>query len=321
MFALFLGLIAGIACTLHASVNSQIRYETKSPFIPTVINFVTAGTIMGIVLLITHGSIPFAEIADKPAWIWLGGACGTTIVITNILALPKLGSAKNVMITCFGQIMAGLIIDNFGLFENPMVGFDIKRLIGAVLVILGIALVNGIKIGRSSQVDNLNDAEKGEEKNKESRSILIYWGIALICGIASALQVAINGTLKVVTGSAITSTFISMSVGFITTLILIAIIVIRKGENGFFESDENRGKFKPWMCINGIIGISIVGGNALAAPVIGTGLVTVINIVGMMATGLIIDATGFLGIEKQPVTAAKIIGMILMIAGSAVISL
>ena len=40
-----------------------------------------------------------------------------------------------------------------------------------------------------------------------------------------------------------------------------------------------------------------------------------------MGAGLIIDAVGFLGIEKKPATPAKMIGMLLMIAGTAVISL
>ena len=65
----------------------------------------------------------------------------------------------------------------------------------------------------------------------------------------------------------------------------------------------------------------IVASNAIAAPVLGTGIVTILNLVGMMAAGLAIDATGFLGIEKKPVTLVKIAGMLLMTGGSALISL
>ena len=75
------------------------------------------------------------------------------------------------------------------------------------------------------------------------------------------------------------------------------------------------------MTSGGAIAIVIVGGNAVAAPILGTGIVTILNLIGMMAAGLLIDATGFLGIEKKPVTLAKTSGMLLMIAGAAVISL
>lgn len=316
MIALVLGLVAGIASTVHASVNSQIRYETKSPYIPMVFNFVTASAIMAIALFITQKnlSIPFAEIAEKPIWIWFGGLCGTTIVILNILCLPKLGSAKNVMIICFGQVMAGLLIDHFGIFESPVVSFNFRRLIGAILVIAGIAMVNGINLNKKDNANNDRTISTAKEP-------ILYWILALICGIACAVQIAVNGTLKVVTGSAITSSLISMSVGLICTSILICFLLLKGGESAFFESEENRGPCKLWMCINGIIGISIVGGNSYAAPIIGAGMVTVINLVGMMGAGLAIDATGFLGIEKQPVTRSKLIGMLLMIVGTAIISL
>ena len=52
----------------------------------------------------------------------------------------------------------------------------------------------------------------------------------------------------------------------------------------------------------------------------GTGLNTIMNLIGMMASGLAIDAAGFLGIEKKPVTFRKIAGMLLMLAGTALIS-
>ena len=75
------------------------------------------------------------------------------------------------------------------------------------------------------------------------------------------------------------------------------------------------------MAIGGALSIVVVCGNAVTAPLLGTGIVTILNLIGMMGAGLIIDAAGFLGIEKKPITAAKLIGMILMIAGTAIISL
>ena len=65
----------------------------------------------------------------------------------------------------------------------------------------------------------------------------------------------------------------------------------------------------------------VVGGNAITGPVLGTGMVTMMNLFGMMAASLAVDATGFLGLEKKPVTVRKLIGMALMLAGTAMISL
>ena len=48
---------------------------------------------------------------------------------------------------------------------------------------------------------------------------------------------------------------------------------------------------------------------------------TVMNLIGQMSMGLVIDAIGFLGIEKKPVTLVKLLGVISMIGGTAVIML
>ena len=69
-----------------------------------------------------------------------------------------------------------------------------------------------------------------------------------------------------------------------------------------------------------LFALTVVSGNAAVAPVLGTGLSTITNLIGMMASGLAIDAVGFLGIEKKPVTFKKITGMLLMLAGTALIS-
>ena len=75
------------------------------------------------------------------------------------------------------------------------------------------------------------------------------------------------------------------------------------------------------MIYGGTLAVIVVGGNAIAANILGTGLVNIMNLAGMMATSLVIDATGFLGIEKKPVTVAKVMGMLMIIAGTTIISL
>jgi len=110
----------------------------------------------------------------------------------------------------------------------------------------------------------------------------------------------------------------------ITTIIVTVGISIVRGPGAVYDGGikpESRAVLKPWMVLGGSLAIVIVGGNAVIAPLLGTGVVTIMNLIGMIGTGLIIDAVGFLGIEKKPVTAPKFIGMLLMIGGTALISL
>lgn len=314
-----LGIIAGAASTAQASVNSKIRESFRSPYVVTVLSFIISIIVMALIVLVSERDlyIPLKTIAAQPFWIWLGGSCGTAIIILNILCLPKLGSARNVMIICFGQTLTGLVIDHYGMFGSPVVPMTLIRTAGAAVVLVGVALVNGVKREPGSESVDAVRSENGG-------SVILYVILALLCGFACASQIAINGTLNKYAGSAGKATLISMAVGLITTLLVIGVLTAARGKGSIFDGGTPVRWFrglKPWMAAGALLALTVVGGNAVTAPVLGTGIATIMNLIGMMGAGLIIDATGFLGIEVKPVTAGKVIGMILMVAGTAVISL
>ncbi|MBQ6151474.1 MAG: DMT family transporter [Mogibacterium sp.] len=308
MLALVIGVIAGIASTVQASVNTEARRFFRSPFITAGLNFMVAWLCLAAFIIFNEHalSVPVHEIAKNPPWIWLGGVCAIIIVTLNILCVPKLGAAGNVMILNFGQIVTGLVIDHFALFGAEEARMSFARLTGAVMVFVGLILVTHEK----------------SSKNEERRSFpMLYAVLAFIDGIACSTQIAVNGTLRVVVQSVSKATIVSMSVAIISTLILITVLFVLRGRSGIFDkTDEIRPDFKVWMVSGGLFALTVVSGNAAVAPVLGTGLATIMNLIGMMASGLAIDAVGFLGIEKKPVTLQKIAGMLLMLAGTAVIS-
>ena len=308
MLALAIGVIAGIASTVQASVNTEARRFFRSPFITAGLNFMVAWLCLAAFILFNEHalSVPVHEIAKNPPWIWLGGVCAIIIVTLNIVCVPKLGAAGNVMILNFGQIVTGLVIDHFALFGADEARMSFMRLTGAVLVFAGLVLVTH---------------EKPSE-NEERRSFPMFYAIlAFIDGIACSTQIAVNGTLRVVVQSVSKATIVSMSVAFISTSIVIIVLALLKGIKGFFDqSKDDRPDFRVWMVTGGLFALTVVSGNAAVAPILGTGLSTITNLIGMMASGLVIDAVGFLGIEKKPVTLMKIAGMLLMLAGTALIS-
>ena len=308
MFALVIGVIAGIASTVQASINTEARRFFRSPFITAGLNFMVAWLCLAAFILFTEHelSIPVIEIAKNPPWIWLGGVCAIIIVTLNIVCVPKLGAAGNVMILNFGQIVTGLVIDHFALFGADEARMSFTRLAGAVLVFAGLILVT---------------REKSSGDEKRSAFPMLYAIIAFIDGIACSTQIAVNGTLRTVVDSVSKATIVSMSVAFISTAAVIAVLTLFRGKNGIFDrTADDRPDFKVWMVSGGLFALTVVSGNAAVAPILGTGLSTITNLIGMMASGLVIDAIGFLGIEKKPVTLQKIAGMFLMLAGTALIS-
>ena len=308
MLALVIGVIAGIASTVQASINTEARRFFRSPFITAGLNFIVAWLCLAAFIVFNEHalSVPVHEIAKNPPWIWLGGVCAIIIVTLNILCVPKLGAAGNVMILNFGQIVTGLVIDHFALFGADEARMTFTRLLGAVMVFAGLILVTH---------------EKSAKNEKQGSFPMFYAVLAFIDGIACSTQIAVNGTLRVVVQSVSKATIVSMSVAILSTMILMTVLFVLKGKGGIFDrTDEIRPDFKVWMVSGGLFALTVVSGNAAVAPILGTGLSTIMNLIGMMASGLAIDAVGFLGIEKKPVTLKKIAGMLLMLAGTAVIS-
>ena len=312
IIAYLIGIISGVAATVQASFNGEIRRRFRSPYITAAVNFIVALTLIAIVLLITEHSLalPVSEIVKYPPWIWMGGVCGATIVMAGIFCLPVLGSARNMMLLCFGQIMAGLLIDHFGIFDAPVTKMSLMRAAGALLEIVGIAFIS---------------IEKGEKsKSGMSSKVMLFIVFDIFTGFVAAAQVAINGTLGVVADSPVRATLVSMCGALLTMAVICSIIGLTGGKASLFDgkkAPEGKIRFTPFFLTGGLMALVVVGGNAITGPVLGTGMVTMMNLFGMMAAGLAVDATGFLGIEKKPVTFRKIFGMALMLAGTAMISL
>ena len=306
MFAYILGLIAGLAQPTQTSLNGALGTKVKSPYISTIVSFGTAVIILILIDVLTQGgvNIPFADIAQYPFWIWLGGLCGTGIVLLSIISLPKIGSAMVVIMTAFGQIVTSLVVDQLGLFGSPQIPMTLNRAIGAIILIIGVVLAS-------------RDFSEAESKQKYP---LLYMILVFIAGLFCGTQIAINGTLGVAAGNTWMGTTLSMMVGLIGTVILTGIVYLAKGRSGVFSDGEDI-PFKWYMLFGGSMGVIIVGTNAITAPAIGTGMVSIMNLIGFMIGGLVIDAIGFLGIEKKPVTLVKIIGVLAMIGGTVVITL
>ncbi len=333
MLGYIVGLITGISQPMQTSVNSSLRMRLKSPFLASMSSFGTATVAIAIIVFaIEHNLyIPLAEIAAEPIWIWTGGLLGDVIVVLCILCLPKLGSAETVILTVLGQICSGLAIDHFGLFGGTVFRMNTERTIGALLLVAGVAVVSftfnfkkkqeavvvqGAAQGTDAAFEkNANTAgSKGASKNG-------YRLAAIIVGIAASTQIAVNGRLGAVVGHSLKAAMVSMSVGFIGVSLITLCLFIAKGRGGVIDDSMPDVKGKWWMWTGGMFAIAIVGGSILVAQLLGTGLATVLSIVGQVVGGVVIDATGFLGIEKKNVTLKKLVGIAMMLAGVVLIQM
>lgn len=310
--SIILGFLAGVGLPIQTSVNTRLRKKVGSPYNASLVSFVVALLFISALLLITGQGlhIPLAQLLNEPAWIWIGGICGLVFLTGNILLFSKLGGVQTVVLPVLGQILMGLIIDNFGLFYSQKTPLSVFRIAGAVMVILGVVLVSMAK-------ENKTASEKLQKS--ESTTLWIWRAFGIFAGMLSATQIAVNGYLGKVVGSPIKASAISFTVGIIFLAIICIVLHFKNGKSESFKNESAKNPW--WMWIGGILGGLYILANVYLSRIVGTGMTVIILLIGSTTGGILVDHFGMFESPKKPINAQKILGVLIMILGAAAIKL
>jgi len=136
--------------------------------------------------------------------------------------------------------------------------------------------------------------------------------ITIVVGGLIALQAPINSTLGRSVG-----TFAAATVSFgLGTLLLVAITLMVGDGFGRLEGVRNLS----WYYLTGgILGAAYVTTVLVTVRSLGAGGVTAATIAGQLSMSLVIDRLGLLGIEQKPLSATRIVGVILLVAGTVLV--
>jgi transporter family-2 protein len=139
---LLLAVFIGSLLPVQTGVNAQLRTFLGSPMATALVSFVvgTVGLLVAVLWLRTP--VPLAEAWSHSAWWqWTGGLLGAIYIVTVVVLAPRLGAGTLIAAVVGGQMAASLVLDHYGLVgfpEHPISGL---RLLGAALVMLGVALI------------------------------------------------------------------------------------------------------------------------------------------------------------------------------------
>jgi bacterial/archaeal transporter family-2 protein len=130
---------------------------------------------------------------------------------------------------------------------------------------------------------------------------------ALVGGVL-ALQAPINAGLGRATGQ-----LPAALVSFIVGTLVLAVVVALAGDAGGLSSTFD---VRWYYLIGGALGAAYVTMALIAVRSIGAGGVAAATITGQLATAVVIDRLGILGLERTPITAGRVAGIVLMLAGT-----
>jgi bacterial/archaeal transporter family-2 protein len=132
---------------------------------------------------------------------------------------------------------------------------------------------------------------------------------AFVSGAFIALQAPTNAMLSRAVGSPVNAAMVSFAVGFAALMLAAAALGARP------QPAEMRAL--PWYAwTGGLYGAVFVAFAAFAAPRIGVTLFLTIAIGGQLAMALLLDRSGAFGLPVQPVSAPRVAGILLVIAGA-----
>jgi bacterial/archaeal transporter family-2 protein len=135
----------------------------------------------------------------------------------------------------------------------------------------------------------------------------------VVAGGFIALQAPINATLGRAVGSPIAAASISFAVG---TATLVGVTLLLSGTLGGFGG-VGGARGLGWVYLTGgLLGAVYVTTALITVRYLGAGAVTAATVTGQLATSLVIDRLGVLGLESRPLSLQRLLGVALLVAGT-----
>lgn len=140
--SMLLAFLVGAGLVIQVGFNMAVSRALGGAVYGTLTNFLVGTTAIAVFMFLTRQAWPAREaFASVPVWAWLGGLFGALYVGVATFAGPRLGALLLLALTVAGQMLASVIVDHFGLLGFPQHPISLGRVVGIVLLIVGIWLV------------------------------------------------------------------------------------------------------------------------------------------------------------------------------------
>ena len=137
--------------------------------------------------------------------------------------------------------------------------------------------------------------------------------LAIVAGAMAPLQAATNNRLAIVVDSPVLSALVSFVIGTLTLLIYIVASGTPLSNLGLMKEAP------PVAWIGGVLGAIFVTVTVLLLPKLGVAMTFSLVIAGQMLITLVIDHFGLLGIPVKEISLARVLGILLIVAGTILI--
>ncbi|MGN9805359.1 DMT family transporter [Micromonospora sp. L32] len=261
---------SGVTVAVQSRINGELGVRLADGIAAAVVSFGLGLLVLLVLVPATPGGrrglrdlrAALRDGSLRP-WQCLGGLCGAFLVATQGLTIGTLGVAVFTVAVVAGQSASSLAVDRAGVGPAGRQPVTPSRLAGAALTVLAVLLAVGDRLG--------------------DPGALMLALLPLLAGVGIAWQQAVNGQVRVASGSALAATLVNFTVGTAALLVTFAVDgAVRGWPTGALPAE-------PWLYLGGPIGIVFI---AIAAAIVrftGVLLLGLATIAGQVVGAVLLD--------------------------------
>ena len=139
--------------------------------------------------------------------------------------------------------------------------------------------------------------------------LLLYFAVMFAAGALIAMQAGVNSQLTRAVGHPVLAAAVSFAVA--TAALTLTAFVVAGSSSGLAAAAQ-----APWWAwCGGLLGAVFVVTAAWLAPALGASTLLSVAIAGQMTSALVLDHYGLVGFPQRPLTAGRVGGALLLVAG------
>jgi bacterial/archaeal transporter family-2 protein len=137
---ILIGVFGGLAVGLQAQIAGAMGQRIGGIASSFIIHL--SGMIFSGIVLFFYGGEKINQWYNLPWYMLCAGIFGLILYMSINITLPRLGSTTMITLIISGQLIAGLVMDHYGLLGISVRQIDSTRIIGVLLLLLGGYLIS-----------------------------------------------------------------------------------------------------------------------------------------------------------------------------------
>lgn len=280
----------GTVVATQSRINGELAQRIGDGFLAAFISFGSGLVILALIGLVWRPgrrgvTRVVAALRERsiPWWLVLGGTGGAVFVLGQGLTIGTIGVALFTIAVVCGQTVSSLLLDHRGLALMPATPATPRRVIGAALAVVAVAVAVSDRL------------------RPDAPYLALI--IPLTAGLLVGWQQAVNGQVRQVSGSAFTATLGNFVVGTVVLGVALLIAVAVAGWDPEFPTEW-------WLYLGGLAGCVFIGAQAVIVRITGVLLMGLALLAGQVAASVAFDL--LLPVSDTGLHLVTVIGAVLV---------